>query len=308
MKKVAVVTVNYNTEKDTKNLLTSLKRIEKGNFHLQIIIVDNGSQTPFRLESHEKKENITLLRSEENMGFAGGYNIGIRTALDQGADYILIINNDTKVYSDMLKNLMKTLESDSKIGAVIPKIYFAKGHEFHKDRYKSDELGKVIWYAGGFTDWKNIGSVHRGVDEVDRGQFDKIEPVGFATGCCILFKREVLEKAGLFDERYFLYFEDADLSERIKRAGFSIYYVPTAMLIHINAASSGGPGNKLHDYFLTRNQMLFGFTYAPLRSKIALIRQSLRLLFTGRQYQKQAIRDFYLKKFGKGTFFENGHQ
>lgn len=308
MKKVAVVTVNYNTEKDTKNLLTSLKRIEKGNFQLQIIIVDNGSRTQFRLDPGEKKENITLLRSEENMGFAGGYNIGIRTALSQGADYILIINNDTKVYSDMLKNLMKTLEGDSKIGAVIPKIYFAKGHEFHKDRYKPNELGKVIWYAGGFTDWENIGSVHRGVDEVDRGQFDKIEPVEFATGCCILFKRETLEKVGLFDERYFLYFEDADLSERIKRVGFSIYYVPTAMLIHVNAASSGGPGNKLHDYFLTRNQMLFGFTYAPLRSKIALIRQSLRLLFTGRQYQKQAIRDFYLKKFGKGTFFENGHQ
>lgn len=303
MKKVAVVTVNYNTEKDTRNLLASLNRIEKGNFQLQIIIVDNGSRIPFQLDSREKKENIILLRYDENMGFAGGYNIGIRTALDHGADYILIINNDTKVYSDMLKNLIKTLESDSKIGITVPKIYFARGREFHKDRYKPDELGKVIWYAGGFTDWENIRNVHRGVDEVDHGQFDKIEPVDFATGCCVLFKREVLEKAGLFDERYFLYFEDADLSERIKKAGFSIYYVPAAMLIHVNAASSGGPGNKLHDYFLTRNQMLFGFTYAPLRSKIALIRQSLRLLFTGRQYQKQAIRDFYLKKFGKGTYF-----
>lgn len=303
MKKVAIVTVNYNTEIDTKNFLTSLNRIEKGNFQVQIIIVDNGSKTKFQLEDQEKKENITVLRSDENMGFAGGYNMGIREALTRGADYILIINNDTKVYSDMLKNLIKTLESDTKIGAVIPKIYFARGHEFHKDRYKPDELGKVIWYAGGFTDWENIQSVHRGVDEVDRGQFDKIEQVGFATGCCILFKREVLEKVGLFDERYFLYFEDADLSERIKRAGFRIYYVPTAILIHVNAASSGGPGNKLHDYFLTRNQMLFGFTYAPLRSKIALIRQSLRLFFTGRPYQRLAIRDFYLRKFGKGTYF-----
>jgi hypothetical protein len=76
-------------------------------------------------------------------------------------------------------------------------------------------------------------------------------------------------------------------------------------MIHINAASSGGPGNNLHDYFLTRNQMLFGLTYAPFRSKIALIRQSLQLLIKGRQFQKKAIRDFYSRKFGKGTFFEN---
>lgn len=304
MKKITIVTVNYNTQKDTKNLLTSLGRIEKSDIRLQIIIVDNGSKTRFDLDPHEKKENITILRTGENMGFAGGYNVGIREALAGGAEYILIINNDTKVYSDMLKKLLRVLESDPQIGAVIPKIYFAKGHEFHKDRYKFEEQGKVIWYAGGFTDWKNIRSVHRGVDEVDRGQYDKTEPVEFATGCCIFFKREVLEKVGLFDERYFLYYEDADLSERIKKAGFKIYYVPSAMLIHVNAASSGGPGNKLHDYFLTRNQMLFGFTYAPLRSKIALIRQSLRLLLTGRPYQKLAIRDFYLKKFGKGSFFK----
>ncbi len=303
MKKVFIVIVNYNTEKDTKNLLASLQRIEKNNFNLQIIVVDNGSEIKFQLDHQEEKENITILRNDENKGFAGGYNIGICEALAQKADYVLIINNDTKVYSDMLKNLLKILQSDSKIGVTVPKIYFAKGHEFYKDRYSEKELGKVIWYAGGYIDWKNIKSVHRGVDEVDHGQYDKTEPIDFATGCCMLFKSEVLEKIGLFDERYFLYYEDADLSQRIKKAGFKIYYAPQAMLIHINAASSGGPGNKLHDYFLTRNQMLFGFTYAPLRSKIALFRQSLRLLLNGRLIQKQAVKDFYLRKFGKGTFF-----
>lgn len=326
MKKVAAVTVNYNTEKDTKNLLKSLERIEKSNFQLQIIIVDNGSKTPFQLFPKSKSsfqvaalslpkgmtpgrwtsenDEFTILRSDKNLGFAGGYNMGIREALAQKADYILIINNDTKVYSDMLKNLLQILESDTKIGVTVPKIYFAKGHEFHKDKYKPDELGKVIWYAGGFTDWENVKSVHRGVDQVDRGQYDKIEPTDFATGCCMLFKLEVLEKVGLFDERYFLYFEDADLNERIKKTGYKIYYVPTAVLIHANAASSGGPGNNLHDYFLTRNQLLFGLTYAPLRAKIALIKQSIRLLIVGRPYQRRAIRDFYLRRFGKGTYLD----
>ena len=122
----------------------------------------------------------------------------------------------------------------------------------------------------------------------------------------MMFPRDVLEKVGLFDERYFLYYEDADLNERIKRACYEIYYVPTAVLIHINAASSGGVGNGnvLQDYFITRNRMLFGMSYAPLRSKIALLRQSISLLRNGRPCQKQAIRDFYLRRFNKGTFFD----
>lgn len=304
MKKIAIITVNYNTEKDTIKLLNSLEKIEKKNFTIQTFVVDNGSKKIFHLNRNNFKNNISILYLNKNTGFAGGYNSGIRLALKKRFDYVLIINNDTKVYSDMLKQLVNVLERDAKIGVTVPKIYFAAGHEFHKKRYKPNELGKVIWYAGGFTDWKNIKSIHRGVDEVDRGQFAGSEPIEFATGCCILFKREVLEKVGLFDERYFLYYEDADLSERIKKAGYMIYYVPQACLIHANAASSGGPGNKLHDYFLTRNQMLFGMTYAPLRSKIALIRQSLRIFLSGRPYQKKAIKDYFLKKFGQGTFFD----
>ena len=191
------------------------------------------------------------------------------------------------------------------MAVVTPKIYFAKGHEYHKDKYKKEDLGKVFWYAGGYTDWDNVTSIHRGVDEVDHGQYDKIEEIQFATGCCMLLKKEVFEKVGLFDDRYFLYYEDADLNERIKRAGYKIYYVPTAILIHINAASSGGAGNSLQDYFITRNKILFGMTYAPLRTKLALIRESISLLRIGRPNQKLAIRDFYLHKFNKGTFFEN---
>lgn len=304
MKKVAIITVNYNTQKDTINLLKSLERIDKTDLQIKIIVVDNGSADIFKLKNHEFKNDIKLLRNSENLGFAGGFNTGIEEALRGDSENILIINNDTKVYSDMLKNLIKVLDSDHLIGATVPKIYFAKGHEFHKTRYIASELGKVIWYAGGFTDWGNVKSIHRGVDEVDYGQYDKVETVDFATGCCILFKLEMLKKTGLFDERYFLYYEDADLSERVKKSGFKIVYVPEAMLIHNNASSSGGPGNDLHDYFLTRNQMLFGMTYAPFRSKIALLKQSIRLFFYGRPYQKLAIRDFYLRKFGKGSFFK----
>lgn len=303
MKRVAIVTLNFNTEADTITLLHSLQKIKTPNFSLDIIIVDNGSKNPFALPDSLKNNNVILIRTEENTGFSGANNIGIKKALERGNNDILIINNDTVVDPDMITNLLKTLESDPKIGVTTPKIYFAKGHEFHKDRYKPHELGKVFWFAGGYTDWDNVRSIHRGVDEVDHGQYDKTEKIEFATGCCMLFKREVLEKVGLFDDRYFLYYEDADLNERIQRAGYEIYYVPEAKLVHINAASSGGAGNVLQDYFITRNKMLFGMTYAPFRTKLALIRESVRILRSGRPFQKLAIKDYYLGRFNKGTFF-----
>lgn len=303
MKKVCVVTVNYNTADDTTKFLHSLKQVRTPDFELETIVVDNGSEKEYKLPEHLKK--TTLIRSETNTGFSGGYNIGMKEALKRDADYVLIVNNDTEMDSDMITNLLAVLQSDPKIGLTTPKIYFAKGHEFHKDRYKPDELGKVFWFAGGHTDWDNVMSIHRGIDEVDHGQYDNTEEIDFASGCCMMFKKEVLEKVGLFDDRYFLYYEDADLNERVKRGGYKIYYVPAAKLIHINAASTGGAGNVLHDYFLTRNKMLFGMTYAPLRTKIALFRESLRLLRNGRPFQKLAIRDYYLRKFNMGTFFAN---
>ena len=295
--------MNFNTDNDTHDLLRSLEKAHTTGFKLEVIVVDNGSKTEFQLEPQEKNDNIIFIRSNSNTGFSGGNNIGIREALKRRADYVLAVNNDTIVHPDMIKNLLETLDSDPKIGVTVPKIYFAKGREFHIDRYKPNELGKVFWYAGGFTDWANVKSIHRGVDDVDHGQYDKIEQVTFATGCCMCFKREVLEQVGVFDDRYFLYYEDADLNERIQRAGYKIYYVPAAVLIHVNAASSGGAGNVLQDYFITRNQMLFGMTYAPLRTKLALLRQSIRYLLTGRPMQKRAIQDYYLRRFNKGTYF-----
>ncbi len=303
MKTVYIVTICFNTAKETHAWLTSIKKLVHSEFGIEIVIVDNASNEPFVLEKDEKASNIHIIRSEDNTGFTGGNNIGMKYALDHNADFVMIVNNDTEVDKNLVKELLKVLEQKKEVGVTVPKIYFAKGHEFHKDRYTKNELGKVFWYAGGFTDWKNVTSVHRGVDEVDKGQYDIEEKVTFGSGCCMLFKREVLEKVGMFDERFFLYFEDADLNERIQRAGYIIEYVPTAILWHINAASSGGSGNNLQDYFMTRNRMLFGMRYAPIKTKLALVRESIRFLKSGRPMQKKGIRDYYFGKFNKGTYF-----
>ena len=117
----------------------------------------------------------------------------------------------------------------------------------------------------------------------------------------MVITRRALEKVGLLDEKYFMYLEDLDYSERIKKAGFKIIYEPKAIVWHKNAQSSG-VGSDLNDYFFTRNRLLFGMTYAPIRTKFALIRESGRLAVKGRKWQKRGVVDFYLRNFEKGSW------
>jgi GT2 family glycosyltransferase len=117
-----------------------------------------------------------------------------------------------------------------------------------------------------------------------------------------MLKKEILEKVKGYNEEYFLYYEDADLSMRIKKLGSKIIYNPNAIIWHKNAQSSGGSGSNLQDYYISRNRMLFGLKYASLRAKIALIRESLRILVGGRKWQKIGIKDYYFNKLGKGSY------
>lgn len=301
MKKIILVTVDFNSEKETHDLLASLSGIDISDFTFEIIVVDNASKIPFTLHTSEKKKSLHVIRNNTNTGFTGGYNTGISYALSKQADYVLLLNNDTIVDKNFVHELLHIAESDEKIGLVAPKIYFAKGHEFHRENYTADELGSVLWYAGGGIDWNNAMSFHRGVDEVDTGQYDTTEETGFVTGCCMFLKSEVLKNIGVLDNKYFLYFEDADLNIRIKKSGYKIMYAPKSIIWHANAASSG-VGSLLHDYYISRNRMLFGMKYAPFRVKIALLRESIRLLLFGRTWQKRGILDFYRFHFGKGSF------
>jgi hypothetical protein len=304
MVKVFVTLVNYNNNETTHDCLDSLEGLNTDGFSLSVVVVDNASKEKFTEDKKYEKFTLKIIRSEKNLGFAGGQNLGIKFALDNGADYVVVLNNDVILDKNLISELLKTFQEEKDCGIISPKIYFAKSHEFHKDRYLESELGKVIWYAGGKMDWGNILASHRGVDEVDKGQYEKVEQTDFASGCCEMIKRDVLEKVGLFDERYFLYYEDNDLSQRAKKMGFKVFYQPKGILWHLNAGSTGGSGSSLHDYYITRNRLLFGFGYSSLRTKIALIKESFRIMLTGRSWQKKGVLDFYLRRFRKGSYHE----
>ena len=298
--KIVIVVLHYLKKDLTTQCLESIKKLRIQSLKFRTIIVNNNPKEDLKKLSGRFK-SFDFVRTGKNLGFTGGNNLGIKKALKDGADFVFLLNNDTILDKDCLTHLIKQACLADQNAILGPKIYFAPGHEFHHDRYLPSQRGKVIWYAGGAIDWKNILTSHRGVDEVDKSQYDRIEQTDFVSGCAMLVKKEVFEKIGLLDDRYFLYLEDNDFCQRAQKAGFKVFYVPKAKVWHVNAGSSE-VGGGLHDYYLTRNRMLFGMRYADRQTKMALLKESLKLLTSGRPWQKKGVRDFYLRKFGKGSY------
>lgn len=300
---LGIVIVNYKTAADTIDCVRSLLAAKLPSaLNLNIVVVDNASPDDSLPKLESSLPQVSLIKNPRNTGFTGGNNLGITAVLENGATHVLLLNNDTLVPANFFTKLLDSRITDDSVGIVSPKIYFAPGFEFHHNRYRDSDRGRVIWYAGGVLDWKNVLGSHRGVDEVDNGQYDQSVATDFATGCCLLVKRAVLEQIGLLNDNYFLYLEDVEFCHRARLSGWGIEYDPSFFLWHKVAKSTGGSGSGINDYFITRNRLLFGLKYAAIRTRLALLRLSLKLLLTGTSAQKTAVRDLYAGRLGKGSF------
>lgn len=305
MKRIAIIVLNWKTPKLTIDTINSLLKINHSSFKYHIYLVDNGSpddSVSQFLTKFKNNSQISIVQTGSNLGYVEGNNFGIKEAQKKDYDYYLIINSDVEVQSDFLKVLMDFMEANPEYGIVGPKIYFAPGFEFHKDRYTKSQLGKVIWSFGSKMDWNNIYGSNYQIDIVDTGQFTTVNSnIDYLTGCCLLIKKDVIKDIGYFDPKYFMYLEDTDYSLRAQKAGYHIACVPESVIWHLNSGSSGR--GSIHDYFLTRNRLLFGFRYASIRTKFALFRDSLRIFFTSPfVWQKYGVVDYYLHRFGKGRW------
>ena len=298
MKKIAVIILNYNDLINTRACLLSLEKSEKTKFTVETIVVDNASSVSPLILKREFPE-ITLIQNSTNFGFAEGNNTGIREALRRGADFVFILNNDTILDPKCLISLFDAYIKLPIPGILGPKIYFYPGREYHIDRYQKKEWGKIIWYAGGVIDWANVLPSHRGVDEVDKGQYDVLTKTQFISGCAMFAGQRLFEKVGLFDKRLYLYYEDLDLCKRAEKKGCGLWYVPEATVWHKNAGTTGGSGSDLQSYYMTRNRLLIGMRYAPWKSKLALFREASKMIVQGTKSQKQAIGDFLRRRYGK---------
>jgi len=239
---VAIIILNWNGKEDTIKCLESMHAVTYANY--DIMIVDNGSTDGSVVCLRERYPEIDIIENTENLGFAGGNNVGITKAMDRSADYVLLLNNDVVVDLEFLQELVDVAESDQEVGFVGPKIYY--------ESYKGKR--DVIEFAGARLNIRRGDSHHIGQNEADVGQHDKIREVDYITGACLLVKKEVIRKIGLIDPVYFMYWEDADWQIRGKKMGYKSVYVPASKVWHKISAASGG---ETKAYFLTRNRFLF---------------------------------------------------
>lgn len=236
----SVITINYNGLKDTCELIESLPLEDKS---IEVIVVDNASKEDEASIIASRYPQVKVIRSEQNLGFAGGNNLGIKAA--QGKN-LFFINNDVilKPQTSDIRHLISRLETDDKIGAVCPKIRFAWGD-------------KPIQFAGYTTLSRyTMRNSSIGFGETDKGQYDIAHPTPYAHGAAMMVKREAIEKAGLMPECYFLYYEELDWSMMFTRAGYDIWYEPACTIYHKESQSTG-QYSPLKTYYLTRNRLLF---------------------------------------------------
>jgi len=307
MQKLAIIILNYGDQAcdDTQSCLRSLNHVGYGNLNVKLFLViyGKGVKRLANANSFSKISNLptNTLINKDNLGFAKANNLGVQNALDWGADYLLLLNNDTIVSNNFIMPLVDYLQKNTKVAAVSPKIYFIKGKEFHKDRYKQSELGKVIWYGGGKIDWDNVYASHIGVDQVDKNQYQESKITEFTSGCAMLIKVSAWQDIGKLNEDLFLYWEDVEWCLRAREKGWQVAYCGDSYIWHNNAGSSE-VGSNSQNYFLTRNRLWIGFHYARLRTKLALIRQMIMQLFNADYWTKKGIIDFIFKKMQRGSW------
>ncbi|MDP4290216.1 MAG: glycosyltransferase family 2 protein [Bacteroidota bacterium] len=236
---VSIVTVNYNQTEITCQLLESLRRISYPN--IEILIVDNASELDDPAPIKIRFPEITLITSSENLGFAGGNNLAIHKCK---GNYILLLNNDTEVEPGFLEPLVDKMRSNPGIGAVSPKIrYFFQPH--------------LLQYAG-FEPMSPITLRQHaiGFNQEDKGGFDQDRLTDFGFGAALMVSRNVIDKVGLMSEIFFLYYEEMDWMERIRKAGFEIWYVNNSLVYHKDSVTTGQL-SRLKTYYLNRGRLLY---------------------------------------------------
>ena len=258
----AIILVNFNRSSDTIECINSIK---KETVDVSVIVVDNCSNEDELLILNKCDEDITIIRSDTNLGFSAGNNIAIKFILEQCSNIknIILLNNDTVIEPQMIEKLRN--RNNGKSISVPRMMYF-------------DEPD-VVWFGGGvFNRWTGR-AIHVGMNK-HIGEYRENSRCDFATGCCMLIPIDICRKLGCLDESYFMYCEDTEYCLRAKRNGIEINYVPDAVLYHKLGRSSGGGESAFSLYYMTRNRLrylndykeMFFFTATPFTICSRLLR------------------------------------
>lgn len=255
---ISIITINYNGLKDTCELMETLPLDDTS---IEVIVVDNASQQDEASVIEQRYPQVKVIRSSENLGFAGGNNLGIEASCGK---YLYFINNDTLLslqgnavanpkhgMQPELRYLVERLESDPQIGMVCPKIRFTWGDN-------------LIQFAG-YTPLSRVTLRNNaiGYNESDYGQYDTAHPTPYGHGAAMMVRREAIDKAGMMPTCFFLYYEELDWSMMIRRAGYTIWYEPASTIYHKESQTTG-QASPLRTYYITRNRLFFVQRNSPL--------------------------------------------
>jgi GT2 family glycosyltransferase len=258
--RVAIVVLCWNGLRDTIVCMESLHRI--GYDALTTIVVDNGSSDGTAAIVHESFPDVTVIRLEENLGFAEGNNVGLRAAFSMGADYALLLNNDTIADEQLVAALVEEAEQRPDAGALCPMIHYTDP----PDR---------IWYAGARFDARRVhNGRHTGYGDRDTGQYHATREIGRATGAAMLVPKRVVEDVGYLDGRLFLQVEDVEWSLRMRAAGYRILFVPAGKVWHRVSMATGGEHAPATAYYEMRNTLVVCDRHAPLPAAAKLRREA----------------------------------
>jgi GT2 family glycosyltransferase len=249
---ISIITVNFNQPKATLELLKSIE-LHYPDSNIEIILVDNGSSENKENDFKDCNKNVNYIRSEQNLGFAGGNNLGIRHAKGR---YLFLVNNDTEFTPGLMETLAGSLNQNTNIGIISPKINY----------YDKPE---VLQYAG-FTEMNYYTCRNRciGQFEIDAGQYDKIiSKTGYIHGAAMMVRADILKTSGLMADNFFLYYEEMDWCERIRKAGFEVWINTNALIYHKESLSVG-KNSALKEFFMNRNRILFIRKNAKLQQRI----------------------------------------
>lgn len=287
---VSIITINYNQLRLTCELLKSLRKLTYP--AVEVIVVDNNSAENPTETLAARFPEVKLIVSKENLGFAGGNNLGIQASK---GEYLLFLNNDTEVDGGALEPLVELFETDPQAGAASSKILYWNSNE-------------TIQYAGSSRIDPFTGRSKRvGYMEKDNGQYKSVRETELAHGAAMMVPRRVIDKVGMMPEFFFLYYEEVDWCESIKRAGYKIFFVPQSKVYHKESMSIG-KGSTLKTYYMTRNRLLY-----MRRNTAGLMKLSWILFFVFVSLPKNALmftirRDIqHARAFWKGLIWNVTH-
>lgn len=289
-KKIVIILVDYHGYKDTVECIESIEKCDYSNY--RIVVVDNTSDSTYKLKSDSyMTEHADVIEADENLGFSGGNNIGIKYAQEKyNPDFYVLLNNDTIVTPEFLNELLIGYYSEENVGLVTGKITMYP---------ETDKL----WYGGSDFNQENCLTPMQGYGQKDVGEFDNSRKVTFATGCLWLFHKSLLDRVGLMDDRYFLYCEDVDYCLRVVNTGLSIIYWPKALIGHKESIATG-KNSPRHQYYLLRNQLEIIRQYGKHKVKAYSVHLWIawKGVLRGRRNFTDtffACRDFFWWKLGK---------